>query len=128
MPLPELDFVLAHPSRILAGVNAPLLTSADKRAVAKETGACIADMETHIAAAAARRTNCRLLVLRAVCDPVQRQIPPIFSTAIGADGGLRWYRIPGMLTHPRALYTLSRESRCAFRTLATAAKAMVKSV
>ena len=70
-----------------------LARHADKAAAAA-TGAVLADMESHLAAAAAARHRLPLAVLRCVSDPLAAQLPDAVGVAMRPDGGLA---IPAIL-------------------------------
>lgn len=72
----------------LAAVDRPILTPADKRAVATATGAVAVDTESHIASGWATAHAIPLLVVRAVADPAHRRLPHLATVAIGTGGRL----------------------------------------
>lgn len=72
----------------LAGVDRPLTSLAEKRALHAASGAVAADMESHVVAQLATRHGLPFAVLRVVADPATRDIPPAALAAMGADGGI----------------------------------------
>jgi hopanoid-associated phosphorylase len=69
-----------------AGHDLVLAKSSDKTTLHKETGALAVDMESHIAADYARRHNLPFVAIRAISDPVARDLPPIATDALTPDG------------------------------------------
>ena len=85
----------------LYGAAAPLLTPADKRAVAARTGACAVDMESTHVLAAAHRHGLPALVLRVVADPAERALPRLAAVAARPDGRLDpWATAAALLRYP----------------------------
>lgn len=110
----------------VAGSHAPVPDPAAKRALAARTGAGIVDMESHLLAEAAEAAGRPWLVLRAVCDPVDRRVPEAVTRALDATGGVRPAALPGLLAHPLAVTRLAGDSRRAHRALARAAQALCR--
>jgi adenosylhomocysteine nucleosidase len=73
---------------IMAGVDHPLTSLAEKRPLHAASGAVAADMESHIVAEIATRNGLPFAVLRVVADPAARDIPPAALAAMAADGGV----------------------------------------
>ncbi len=69
-----------------AGVDRPVVTPAQKRALFAETGAAAADMESHLAARTAAKHNLPFAILRVVADPEGRGLPPAALAGMRADG------------------------------------------
>ncbi len=112
----------------VAGRDAPVTTPAAKRALARATGACIVDMESHVVAEAARRAGVPCLALRAVCDPAGRTVPTALLRLIDPRGRLRWRLLPTVLRHPGAALALGRDSRRATATLRDLAAALMRAM
>lgn len=72
----------------VAGVDAPSVAVADKRALHAATGAVAVDMESHRIAAAAHAEGLPFVVCRAIADPAGRRVPPAALAAFGSDGGI----------------------------------------
>jgi hopanoid-associated phosphorylase len=70
----------------LAGIDAPLMTAADKAALWRAGGACAVDMESHAAALAARRHGLPFAACRVVLDPAWRSVPACAPAGMAADG------------------------------------------
>ena len=113
-------------SDAVAGCDAPVAGVADKRELARRTGAGLVDMESHLVAEAAAAAAIPVLVLRAVADPAERAVPPAFAGAVGRDGRLRPLGVLRLLGHPVTLWRLGRDSGRAFRSLRTAADALCR--
>lgn len=123
---PGLATALAETARTavlgpIAGVEAPIMDGAAKAALAAGSGARVVDMESHIAAAFARRRNIPFGALRVVSDPATRALPPLAARAITPtgeiDGG---YIAQSLLREPGQIVGLIRaglDSRAAFATL-----------
>jgi hopanoid-associated phosphorylase len=105
----------------LMSVDAPVLTAADKRALAA-TGALAVDMESHIAARLAAAHGLPFAALRIVCDPAERAIPAAAIAGFRDDGGTDLGAIfVALCRDPRQLATLlrlARDARAAFASLA----------
>ncbi|WP_188609077.1 phosphorylase family protein [Chelatococcus reniformis] len=81
---------LGQPARlgVVAAVDAPVLTWRDKARLREATGAIAVDMESLVAARFAAECGLPFVVLRAVSDPADRDLPPLVLKAVGADGRL----------------------------------------
>jgi len=75
----------AWPAR-LAGLDDPLLASADKVRLWRDSGACAADMESHAAALAASRHGLPFAACRVVLDPAWRDVPASALAGMREDG------------------------------------------
>ena len=112
----------------LAGVKAPLCRSSDKVALHAATAAVAADMESQLVARLASGRGRPFVAVRAICDPVERGLPPAARIGMRADGGVD---VPGVLAsliaRPRQLPELLRvalDARIAMGALARAADAV----
>ncbi len=108
----------------VAGSDLAVTTVAAKAALARATGAAAVDMESHVAAAVARKHGLPLLVLRAIADPAGRAIPPPALVGLGPDGetrplavALRLLAAPWTLA---ALLRLAADSRAGLAALGQA--------
>jgi len=72
----------------IAGVDRPLKSASEKRALNAESGAVAADMESHIVARLATRHRLPFAVLRVIADPAEREIPSAALAGLRSDGGL----------------------------------------
>jgi hopanoid-associated phosphorylase len=106
---------------IVAGSDTIIMHRPDKTALYERTGAVSVDMESHIAARAAHQFNKPFAVLRVVCDPGDRTLPPAALIAMKADGSVDIQAVlRSVAAHPRQipdLFYLARASAAAFRTL-----------
>lgn len=112
------------PAGELAGLDAPLLAAADKRALWRSAGARIADMESHAAVLAARRHGLPFAACRVVLDPAWRDLPPCALAGLGADGGTALAPLlralsapPGLARQLGPLCALARDAWAARRAL-----------
>jgi adenosylhomocysteine nucleosidase len=74
---------------VLAGVDRPVVSAADKRRLYARTGASAVDMESHVVAAAAARRGVPFIALRAIADPAGRAIPSAALAGLAPDGRTR---------------------------------------
>lgn len=96
----------------IAGVRRMAATPAEKRALAERSGSAAVDMESAAVALAAREAGLPFLVLRAVADPPDADVPPWALAGVGDDGRLRLFRIAaGLLRDPRSLPAALRLAR-----------------
>ena len=105
----------------LLGSDTPVATADEKHALFGKTGARAVDMESHGVAAATQAAGAQILVVRAVADPAERNVPKAALNAVGADGRLRLFRaIATMYVRPwegPAMIRLAYEARLGFDTL-----------
>jgi adenosylhomocysteine nucleosidase len=111
------------PARLaeIAGSDLPLTDAAAKAELHEATDAVAVDMESHIAAAYAAEHGLPFLVLRAVCDPAERSLPPLVASALRPDGGTD---VPAILrslarrpSQLPQLVQLARDANAAFAAL-----------
>ena len=112
----------------LAGVDLPVMTQADKQALAAATGALAVDMESHIAARLAAAHGLPFAALRVICDPAGRTIPPAAIAGMREDGGTDLGAIlRALLRDPAqlpAMIRLAGDARTAFNLLARCRRAL----
>jgi adenosylhomocysteine nucleosidase len=72
---------------VLAG-TAVVADAVAKRALFTATGAHAVDLESGAVIAVARAHGLPFAVVRAVCDPAERDLPPAALVALGPDGGI----------------------------------------
>ena len=113
----ELAARFGTPAGRLLAVSDIIATAAAKAELWRRTGALAADIETGAVAAA----GVGFAVLRVVCDPAERDLPPAAITALDAAGrikplALAWslIRQPGQIG---GLMTLGGDAAAARRTL-----------
>jgi adenosylhomocysteine nucleosidase len=71
---------------LIAGVDWPLQSPAEKQALYASTGAAAADMESHIVARLASKQGLPFAALRVIADPAARAVPPAALAGMGKDG------------------------------------------
>lgn len=77
----------------IAGRDLVLAKSSEKNSLHGKTGALAVDMESHIAADYARRHSLPFVAIRAITDPVTRNLPPIATDALTSDGKIAIGRV-----------------------------------
>jgi len=106
---------------IIAGSDAVITHRPDKTDLFEQTGAVAVDMESHIAARAAFAHKLPFAVLRVICDPADRTLPPAALVAMKANGTIDYDAIArSVMAHPLqvlSLIYLMRDSATAFRAL-----------
>ena len=91
----------------VAGVDAPLASSAAKAALYRASGAGAVDMESHAAARVARRHGLPFAACRIVLDPAWRALPACALSALRADGRTApWPLVRRLAADPRQLMAL----------------------
>jgi hopanoid-associated phosphorylase len=110
------------------GARMPLATKRDKRRAWRETGAIAVDLESVVVARAAAALGIPFVVLRAIADPLARELPPAALVPLDADGTpalsqvlASLVRRPGQLS---TLWGVAREARQALQALAVPAAAL----
>lgn len=120
-------------ARLGAGLPVPLLgartvaaTAAAKHALFAATGAGAIDLESGAVARMAASHALPFAVLRAVCDPADRDLPPAALIALDQHGAIGFARIiASIITHPRQLpplLRLVRDAHAARQSLRSAIK------
>ena len=79
---------------VLAG-TAVVADAVAKRALFAATGAQVVDLESGAVVAVARGYGLPFAVVRAVCDPAERDLPPAALVALGSDGGIGLMAVVG---------------------------------
>jgi hopanoid-associated phosphorylase len=102
-----------HPRRVImadvAGVDSAVVSPSAKRALRSATGAVVADMESHVAAAFATRHGLPFAAVRVVCDPAHRALPDLVATALRPDGAVSFSGVFGSLwRRPVQLFAMLR--------------------
>ncbi len=96
-------------------------TAQDKRALGAETGAAAVDLESSAVAHVATEFRLPFAVLRAICDPVGRDLPPAAIVALNATGRIQPLAILVSLVRKPSqlpsLFGLAREAALARRSL-----------
>jgi adenosylhomocysteine nucleosidase len=70
----------------ISGVDAPVVTEADKSVLHKLAGTVAVDMESHIAARIAARHGVPFAACRVIIDPAERTLPPATLVGMRPDG------------------------------------------
>jgi uridine phosphorylase len=100
---------------ILAG-DRLIARAEEKAALHGDSGAIAADMESHLAGAAAAAHGVRFAVLRCISDEAGADLPPAIAVAMAPGGGLNGLRIAGSILRrpgqvPALLRTTARFKR-----------------
>ena len=119
-------------SRLLGGATGHtmlgtdiIVTRADAKRVLWQTiGAAAVDLESGAVARVATEHGLPFAVLRAICDPAERDLPPAALIALDRHGAIGLARVIGsVLAHPAqlpALLALAADAAAARRSLRTA--------
>ncbi|MCE4225422.1 phosphorylase [Methylobacterium sp. C25] len=111
-------------ARDVAGVEAAVMTREAKTALAARTGAAAVDMESHVAADYAAQRGLPFAILRVVCDPAERALPPFAASALKPNGDPDVPAVLMALLRREArigeLVRLARDSGEAFKSLGRA--------
>ena len=106
---------------IVFGAGAVVASVAEKRRLHQRTGAAAADLESGAVARVAAARGVPFAVLRAICDPAERALPPAALAALDARGAIGVWRVaaslvarPGQLP---ALLALAADAVAARRSL-----------
>jgi adenosylhomocysteine nucleosidase len=128
-PADELRWRTAVPAELgdlpvgrLVTVSRLIATSADKRSLARQTGAVMVDMESAAIAEACKEARVPCAVVRAISDTAETELSKATATIITVGGRvLFWellaavFRAPGFVVE---MWRLARDSRIAARALA----------
>ncbi|MBB2157589.1 hypothetical protein HLH33_14930 [Gluconacetobacter diazotrophicus] len=98
-----------------------IVTAGRKGACFRRTGCAGLDMESGFVADGAARAGVPFAVLRVVCDPAERSLPPAAVLALGPDGGIGMGRIlASVLRRPTQIPAVIALGRDAARARAKA--------
>jgi adenosylhomocysteine nucleosidase len=110
------------------GLDHPVDCPNEKRRLNQHTGAVSVDMESGAIAIAAAEAGIPFAVLRAICDPAERGLPPAALVALSASGRIATGQFAkSIVTRPRqlgALLALAFEAARARRALRARAVAL----
>jgi adenosylhomocysteine nucleosidase len=120
---PTLSRLLGGPTpHLMLGADAVVASAADKRRLREQTGAAAVDLESGAVARVAASHGIPFAVLRAICDPADRVLPPAALVALDPRGGIRaWRLFASIAAHPMqlaALVVLAADAAMARRSLA----------
>ncbi|HXG78248.1 MAG TPA: phosphorylase [Methyloceanibacter sp.] len=97
---------------VIAGVDRPLVSPAEKSALHAATGAAAADMESYIAARIAAEHRLPFAALRAIADPAEEAVPGAALAGMRADGRVDvWAVFAALMRSPGELPSLLRLAR-----------------
>lgn len=103
------------------GLDRVVVSAEEKRRLRRESGAAVVDMESGAVAAVAAVAGVPFAVVRAICDPAHRTLPPAALVALDTAGRLLSARLAlSILTQPgqlAALIGLARDAIVARRAL-----------
>jgi adenosylhomocysteine nucleosidase len=109
------------PHRLL-GADQVVASAAEKRQLRQATGAAALDVESGAVARIAAGHGLPFAVLRAICDPAGRDLPPVALAALDRQGAIGIGRVLArLLAQPRqvpALLRLAADAAAARRALA----------
>jgi adenosylhomocysteine nucleosidase len=107
------------------GLDRAVASADEKLRLNQETGASLVDMESGAVAVVAAAARVPFAVLRAICDPADRALPPAALVALDTAGRLAAARLAmAVLASPgqvMALFGLARDAAAARRALRTRA-------
>jgi adenosylhomocysteine nucleosidase len=108
------------------GLDRVVVSADEKLRLKHETGASLVDMESGAVALVAAAARVPFAVLRAICDPADRALPPAALVALDTAGRLAAARLAmSVLAHPgqvMALFGVARDALAARRALRARAK------
>lgn len=81
----------------IAGIDFPISARAARSELRLQSGALVADMESHLIAALAVANSMRFVALRVVIDAAGRNIPPTALACISRDGETSRWRLSRLL-------------------------------
>jgi adenosylhomocysteine nucleosidase len=115
---------------VLLGGSSIIASCDDKRRCHERTGAAAVDLESAAVARAAAAHRIPFAVVRAICDPADRTLPPAALTALTAEGAIGIWRVltsvvsrPGQLP---ALAGLALDAALARRSLIARVRRIVQ--
>jgi len=104
----------------IAGIDRPVATVEHKRLL-RMTGAAAVDMESHVAGRIAAEAGLPFAIVRVICDPADRSLPPAALAGMRRDGTTNPGAVLGsLITQPSQLFALlglAGDARVAFGEL-----------
>ena len=117
-----LEWLGGATQRALLAIDAVVADAAGKLRLWQETQAAALDLESGVVARVAAAHGLPFAVLRAVCDPAERDLPPAALAAVDGQGAIGLARVAGsVVAQPGqlpALLRLAADAAAARRTLA----------
>ena len=114
---PRLSARFGPPAGILFADTAVVTNSREKARLFERTGAIAIDLESGAVARVAMRHGLPFAVLRAICDPAERDLPPAALAALDNAGAIGIARVlASVVRHPNqvpALIALGRDAAAA---------------
>jgi adenosylhomocysteine nucleosidase len=105
----------------IAGIDRPVATVEHKRLLRSMTGAAAVDMESHVVGRVATEAGLPFAILRVICDPADRALPPAALAGMRRDGSTNLGAVVGsLITQPSQLFSmleLASDARVAFSEL-----------
>jgi adenosylhomocysteine nucleosidase len=105
----------------LVAVDAPVVTAGAKAELRRAAGAAAVDMESLTAGRLALKHRIPFVILRAVADPAERDLPPLALKAVDSSGRINAMAlIGGLIRSPgqfAGLCAVALDSRAAFQAL-----------
>ena len=106
---------------VVAGTDSVLLMEEAKATLHNETGAVVADMESHVVARVASEHDLPFAVLRAVSDDARHALPPAAAFGLNKEGRVDYSAVMlSLLDEPsqfRALIRTARDTNIAMKAL-----------
>jgi adenosylhomocysteine nucleosidase len=116
---------------VMSGADAIMAGVAAKRRHREQTGAAAVDLESGAVARVAATYCIPFAVLRAICDPAERALPPAALLALDAGGEIQvWRVLASIAAHPAqvsVLLALARDAAVAKRSLAVRVSQIARS-
>jgi len=105
----------------IAGIDRPVATVDHKRLLRSMTGAAAVDMESHVVGRIAAEAGLPFAIVRVICDPADRALPPAALAGVRRDGTTNPRAVlASLLTQPSQLFALlglAGDARVAFSEL-----------
>jgi len=100
----------------ILAVDRVIASRASKATLFQATGAAGVDMESGAVVAVARENHLPFAVLRAICDPADRSLPPVAQHALDESGRIRFkFILRSLAEHPWEVVDLVKLARDAHK-------------
>jgi adenosylhomocysteine nucleosidase len=118
----DLSRMLGGPTpHVILAADTIVASVADKNRLWEQTGAAAVDLESGAVARVAAEYGIPFAVLRAICDPAERALPPAALAALDTRGAIAiWRVLAAIIARPTqlpALFTLAADAATARRSL-----------